>query len=114
MGGHADGDPELLEVARREVEEESGITQLTVLEPNPVSIENIPVLGHFHRTRGYVSAHIHLNITFLFEASENSLLRVNADETSGVKWLGLNDLVNKSTEEQMKNIYRKIIDRIPR
>ena len=112
MGGHADGDADLLAVADKEVREESGISNLKLLSPAPISIENIPIQAHVHRKHGYVSAHIHLNVTFLFEADENDEVKQNPAENSGVEWIKFNELVEKSTEDHMKSIYKKIIARI--
>lgn len=112
LGGHADGDANLLQVAEKEVREESGLTKLKVLSPLPISIESATVAGHSHRKYGYVSAHIHLNVTFLFEADENDKLHKNEAETDGLAWIPLEDFVEKSTEKEMKIIYQKIIERI--
>jgi 8-oxo-dGTP pyrophosphatase MutT (NUDIX family) len=113
LGGHADGETDLLAVARREVEEESGLSNLTVLlDGAPISIEDLTVAGHVHRTRGYVSAHLHLNVTFLFEADENDLLHKNEAETDGIAWIPIDEFVEKSTEPEMKRVYAKIISRI--
>ncbi|MDR2976460.1 MAG: NUDIX hydrolase [Streptococcaceae bacterium] len=113
LGGHADGETDLLAVARREVEEESGLSRLTVLlDGQPISIEDLTVAGHVHRTRGYVSAHLHLNVTFLFEADESDLLHKNEAETDGIAWIPIDEFVEKSTEPEMKRVYTKIISRI--
>ena len=112
MGGHADGDSDLLAVALKEVREESGLINLVPVSTKPISIEDIPVFGHVHRTHGYVSAHLHLNVTFLLEADENEALHKNEEETGGVAWIPLMDFVDKSSEEEMKIIYQKIISRI--
>ena len=112
MGGHADGDADLLAVAEKEVREESGISNLKLLSPAPISIENIPIQAHVHRKHGYVPVHIHLNVTFLFEADENDEIEQNPAENSGVEWIKFNELVEKSTEDHMKSIYKKIIARI--
>ncbi|GAB2026052.1 NUDIX hydrolase [Lactovum odontotermitis] len=112
LGGHADGETDLLAVARREVLEESGLERLTLLLERPISIEDLTVAGHVHRKYGYVSAHLHLNVTFLFEADEADLLRKNEEETEGIAWIPLDDFVEKSTEPEMKRVYAKIISRI--
>lgn len=114
LGGHADGETNLLSVARREVEEESGLTSLKLLLDEPISIENLTVTGHFHRKYGYVSGHLHLNVTFLFEVSGSEELILNEVETDGIGWIPINDFVEKSTEPEMKIVYSKIIERIIR
>lgn len=112
LGGHADGNSDLLEVAKKEVTEESGLTHLKVLGDGPISIEDLTVAGHTHRSHGYVSAHLHLNVTFLFEADENEELIKNEAETGGIAWIPLDEFVAKSSEAEMKVVYEKIISRI--
>jgi len=85
---------------------------LKLLSTGPISIEVLTVAGHVHRTRGYVSAHLHLNVTFLFEVDEAEPLHKNEEETGGVAWIPLDQFVEKSTEPEMKVVYRKIISRI--
>ena len=54
-------------------------------------------------------SHLHLNLTYLLEADENELLRIKADENSGVSWFFLDEAIEKSTEEWFKeNIYSKL------
>lgn len=72
----------------------------------------MPVFGHIHRKYDYVSAHIHLNVTFLFEAKEHSSLQKNTDETDGLGWIPLEEFSEKSSEKEMRIIYDKIISRI--
>ena len=113
LGGHADGNDDLLAVALKEVREESGLENVKILLDNqPISLEIATVAAHTHRTRGYVSAHLHLNVAFLFEANENAPLRLNEAETGGLAWIPMQDFVAKSTEPEMKVIYEKIIKRI--
>ncbi len=111
MGGHADGDPDLLHVAEKETEEESSISNLTLLHPAPISIERIPVLAHVRRGVS-VPEHTHLNVTFLFQANDSAELKIRPDENSGVKWIPLSEFVTTSLEPHMQVIYQKIIDRI--
>ncbi|MEG0765736.1 MAG: NUDIX domain-containing protein, partial [Pseudoflavonifractor sp.] len=58
-GGHADGDGDLLAVARREAQEETGIETLRPLSAHIASLDILPVWGHVKRGR-YVVAHQHL------------------------------------------------------
>ena len=83
----------------------------SVLQTSPISIESVPVLGHVKRGK-YVPAHIHLNVTYLFEADENEELHIKPDENSGVAWLTFEELINKSTEPYMITVYKKIIEKI--
>jgi 8-oxo-dGTP pyrophosphatase MutT (NUDIX family) len=106
-GGHADGEENLLEVAIREVQEETGITKVVPVTDNIFSLEIITVDGHMKKGK-YVSSHLHLNITFLLKAYEDETLVIKPDENSGVKWMDLEEAVSASTEPWMQEIYRKL------
>ena len=62
LGGHADGEQDLLGVAIREVQEESGIHNVTPVSDDIFSLEILTVDGHEKRGE-YVSSHLHLNVT---------------------------------------------------
>lgn len=114
MGGHADGEKDLLKVAEREAKEESGITDIRPVSEDILSLEVVTVSGHEKRGK-YVSSHLHLNVTYLFEADENQELFIKPDENSGVMWIGLDDIKNKSTEEWfIDRIYSKLIAKTKR
>ncbi len=110
-GGHADGEDDLCSVARREVEEETGVSNLKLLNDGIFSLEVIPVIGHVKKGK-YVSAHIHYNLTYLFEADESLSLSIKEDENSGVEWIDIKEVVSRSNEEQMKVIYKKLNDKL--
>lgn len=108
LGGHADGDWDLLRVARKEAAEESGVTDLKLLSPDIFSVEALPVFGHEKRGN-YVSSHIHLNVTYLFEADPAAPLRCKPDENSGVAWINAADIPEKCSEPWMcERIYSKL------
>ena len=69
LGGHVDGSSDTLEVARREAMEESSIKNLKLLTKNLVSLDVIEVCGHIKRGK-YVTPHVHLNVTYLFEGND--------------------------------------------
>ena len=85
-GGHADGEANLLQVAVREAQEETGVQNIKVLSEDIFSLEILTVDGHEKRGK-YVPSHLHLNVTYLLEADEEEVLRIKPDENSGVKWL---------------------------
>lgn len=110
-GGHADGKEDLLEIALSEVREETGITNPIPVSENIISIDILPVLGHFKNNR-YISAHLHISVSYLFEADENEKLYIKADENSDVRWLPIDEINNYSNEVHMKKVYAKIISKI--
>ena len=110
-GGHADGDDDMLYVAKKEIGEETSLKHFISLLNHPISIESLPVKGHVKRGK-YVPAHIHLNVTYLFEADEHEQTKIKADENSNVAWLTFDELITKSTEPYMISVYKKIIERM--
>lgn len=108
-GGHADGDKDLLAVAMREVEEETGL-RTHPLCGGIFSLENLTVDGHVKRGV-YVPSHIHMNVTYLLQA-ESEQLRQKPDENSGVKWMTPEEALQSSTEPWMvERVYRKLVEK---
>ena len=94
VGGHADGDDDMLYVARKETGEETS-------------------LKNFDNVKGkYGPAHLHLNVTYLFEADENENVHILEDENSNIGWLEFDELIEKSDEPYMIPVYQKIIEKI--
>ena len=111
-GGHADGESNLLEVAIRELKEETGVKNVKVLNDNIFSLEIICVNGHVKRGK-YISSHQHLNLTYLLEVDEKEILKMKEDENSGVKWINLEDVEKASNEKWMiENVYQKLNDKL--
>ena len=111
LGGHADGMDDLLQVAKKEIYEESGLSNITPLTTNIISLEALPVVSHIKNGK-FVSSHIHLNVTYLFIANEEDMLVVNRNEGSGLKWVIKEEAPIITHEEQMKPIYIKLNNRI--
>lgn len=114
LGGHADGDHDLLAVAVREVREESGIRNVTPVSDDIFSLEILTVDGHEKRGE-YVSSHLHLNVTYLLEADDTEFLCTKPDENSGVSWFTPEGAVEASTEDWFKQrIYSKLNEKLER
>ena len=109
-GGHNDGEGDCLSVALREAREETGIRTLTPLGGGPASVEVLPVWTHVKRG-AWVPSHLHLNVSYLFEADEREPLRVAADENSAVGWIPVAQLAQYVSEPTMLPIYMRLIDR---
>ena len=108
LGGHADGDRDLLAVALREVREESGLESVRPVSPEIFSLEILTVDGHEKRG-AYVSSHLHLNLTYLLEADPAQPVRCKPDENSRVGWFSREGAVEASSEPWFRErIYRKL------
>lgn len=114
LGGHADGETDLLSVAKREAMEESGLTQVRTLSEEIFSVEILTVSGHMKRG-SYVPSHLHLNVTYFLEADEEAKLCVKPDENTGVRWFLTEDAITASNEPWMREwIYRKLAGKMKR
>ena len=111
LGGHADGETDLLAVAIREVKEEAGISDVRPVSEEIFSLESLTVDGHVKKGR-YVSSHLHLNVTYLLEADSEEQVSVKADENSGVAWFTPEEALKKSTEPWfVERVYAKLVEK---
>lgn len=100
-GGHADGDPDIAAVARREAEEETGLTTLKLVSPAvfDVDVHTIPA-------RGNEPEHLHYDIRFLFEADPGDAF-IATIETKDVQWINLADVPRLNDSESILRLVRK-------
>lgn len=111
VGGHNDGDADLLKVAIKETKEETGITNVRAYSDDIFMLDIIHVTNHLKRGK-YVPDHLHLNVTYLLVADENDPLVVKPDENSAVKWFFIEDVLNYVKEKRMIPIYKKAFKKI--
>lgn len=112
-GGHADGDEDLLAVAVREANEETGVVAKPVM-PDIFSVEMLTVDGHIKRGK-YVPSHMHLNVSYLLEADDTQAIRMKEDENKGVAWFTLEEALTKPSQAEgwvVRNIYKKLNDKL--
>ena len=98
LGGHADGERDLRKVSLKELREESGLSEARLLSDRIYSLEVLTVDGH-EKNGEYLSSHLHLNITYLFEADPDLPLSVREEENSAVSWFSLEDSLRTPSEK---------------
>ena len=112
LGGHADGETDLLKVALKEAQEESGIRHVKPVSEKIYSLEVLTEDGHVKKG-AYVSSHLHLNVTYLLQAEETDVLHIKEDENSNVAWFPLEEAVAASTEPWFQeHIYCKLNEKL--
>ena len=107
VGGHADGDEDLYHVVVKEIEEETGLTNIKPLVNGIYGLNIVTVDNHIKRGK-IVNSHLHLDVEYVFEADENDNIRIKEDENSGIKWIDINEVNNYTSEEKMKPIYSSL------
>ena len=112
LGGHLDGDADIVSVIKKEIQEESGLSEFQLMENQLFSLEVLTVDGHV-KNGEYVSSHLHLNLTFLCIANPDLPIHIRPSENSQIAWLEV-DKINQSVSEVwfMKHIYQKLIDKV--
>ena len=111
-GGHADGIDDLLSVAVREVEEETGL-KVKVLDNEIFALNSAPVKGHVKRGK-YVSSHIHLDCVYLMEADDKIPLVYRDDESKGVKWVDFENAYDESFCDFIRPVHKNLIKKLNR
>jgi 8-oxo-dGTP pyrophosphatase MutT (NUDIX family) len=101
LGGHADGEGDLLAAALREAREESGLTRLRALSPEIFDVDR-----HWIPARKSDTAHYHYDLRFLFEADPSEPLAISS-ESKDLAWVELNRVAALNAEESMARMVRK-------
>lgn len=109
-GGHADGMSDLLQVAKKELVEETGIKNYQVVTEKLFSFDILPVPAHYKNGK-FIKEHNHINTTYLFVAPETQNLQIKPDENSDVKWIAADKLEQAVAEVAMHPYYRKLMNK---
>lgn len=110
-GGHADGEKDLLLVAIKEAQEETGLKQIKACSDKIVSLDVLPVFEH-KKNGELVSSHLHLSVAYVLQASEEESLYVKPDENSGVQWISIDRLADYVSEPHVLIVYDKILKKV--
>ncbi len=100
-GGHADGNPSVMETAQREAREETGIESIV-----PVTNEIFDLDIHRIPARGEEAAHDHYDVRFAVRTTDLEEFTVSG-ESHALCWQPIDRLKEKTDEESMHRMQRK-------
>ena len=101
LGGHADGEEDVLVVARREAREESGLERVTPLSEEifDIDIHEIPAFGP-------ELPHLHYDVRFIFTAEDDAPLK-KTGESKAVSWVPVERIRDFSSERSILRMAEK-------
>ena len=101
-GGHCEGDSDVLNVALKEAQEETGLSDIQIISSKifDIDIHEIP------ENKG-VPAHLHYDVRFLFEADMNEPLTISSESTD-LAWVALSEVSKLNDSESIMRMVRKV------
>ena len=100
LGGHSDGDSDVLAVACREAEEESGLAVASLsAAPLDIDIHAIPA-------RGTEPQHFHYDVRFVLQVRGSEEFVATAESLS-LAWVPLDQMTTYTDEESVLRLVRK-------
>jgi 8-oxo-dGTP pyrophosphatase MutT (NUDIX family) len=102
-GGHCDGDNDVLRVAMKEAQEETGLSDIQI-----VSNEIFDVDVHLIPQRKDIAAHFHYDVRFLFEADKEIPLIIN-EESNDLAWVKLSEVKSHNNSDSIMRMVRKML-----
>lgn len=112
-GGHCDGDADLIRVAKREGQEESGLSSLRLVSDKLLGLDVLDVPRHVKHGKT-ISCHLHINFTFLFMADDTQPFAYCEKEVAGARWVRMSEVAQVVREEAMRPVYEKLNQRTRR
>ena len=102
LGGHADGESDLLKVSQREDIEESGINNFVTIsnEIFDMDIHEIPPMGSDPK-------HLHYDIRFLLQADPDKESLIISNESHDVAWIPLDQIAHYNSEKSIMRMVDK-------
>lgn len=101
-GGHADGDPDIQQVALKEAQEETGLTDIQAVDSKLFDIDI-----HLIPANSKDTAHLHYDIRFLMQADRNEPLKINS-ESKNLAWVLLEDVYRYNDSESIMRMVKKM------
>jgi 8-oxo-dGTP pyrophosphatase MutT (NUDIX family) len=100
-GGHCDGDSDVLNVAIKEAQEETGLADIQAISPEifDIDIHEIP-------ERKGVPKHLHYDVRFLLEADMNEPLIISS-ESADLAWIELSKVSQLNDSQSIMRMISK-------
>lgn len=113
FGGHADGEFDILSNAKKELTEETGISNYKILNNGkPIDFLTSCILCHIKRGKK-VPDHLHYCVVYLFEVSENEKFRIKEDENSEIRWVNNEEVMSLIKEkESVRILFKRLLKNI--
>lgn len=100
LGGHIENETDVLQAALREAKEESGISHI-----QPLSLTIFQVAVHEIPPFQTEPAHVHYDITFLFQATDERY--VLSDESLALRWFTRKEVRRLPLDTAMQRLVKK-------
>ena len=104
LGGHADGEKDLLKVALREAKEESGIQHFNILRDEIFDLDIHKIPKQMNQP-----SHKHYDIRFLLETDPVFNEISVSDESYDVAWIPIDDVIGLNPENSIKRMVEKTL-----
>lgn len=101
LGGHCDGNPDVLAVAIKEAQEESGIQNIIAVSPQIFDIDI-----HLIPERKTEKAHYHYDIRFLLKVSSDEISQQNS-ESKALVWIDKDQNNMPPVNQAVMRMYNK-------
>ena len=101
LGGHCDGDSNVLNVALKEAQEETGLENIQIISPQifDIDVHQIPA-------NSQTPAHYHYDIRFLMQADRHKPLIINS-ESKNLVWVLLDEVSLYNASQSIMRMVQK-------
>jgi 8-oxo-dGTP pyrophosphatase MutT (NUDIX family) len=107
LGGHCDGDSNILNVALREAEEESGLKNIVAVSDQIFDIDIHKIPAHKNE-----ATHLHYDVRFLLQAQGDDRITIS-DESKDLQWFSKNMELLPTRETSILRMFNKWLASYP-
>jgi 8-oxo-dGTP pyrophosphatase MutT (NUDIX family) len=107
LGGHADGDADLLNVAIREAQEESGVPAIEPVSTDIFDIDIHPIPARLNEPQ-----HDHFDVRFWLRVTDPKAVYIVGDESHDLRWFSVTMLNTMDLDASIGRMTRKWIEKI--